>query len=297
MSIQTKEPAPALASLSKAKGNRISNTIAVVKPANNVMENTNVIESTATLPPNPAPTQTTSQPADPVPSHDGRGNYEDAYKNLKKHHDNTTHELRQRLAQLEAERVQAAAPKITAPKTKEEVAAFREQFKDAFDVIRTVAIEEAAAQNETLKEQLKEINKTQAELKDKEAFSELLREHPDALEIRSSPKFKEWYDEQPLEIQEILRSSRNIRAVSKQLSLYKLEVLGINPKEAKAAKTNNTLEASLGVNVKTKPEITSQKKIWTKSEIDMICADYKLWSKYRVEIDEARMEGRVDTTK
>lgn len=296
MSIQTKEPAPALASLAKAKGNRISNTIAVVRPANSVVENTNVIESTATLPPNPAP-QVTSQPADPVPSNDGRGNYEDAYKNLKKHHDNTTHELRQRLAQLEADRVQAITPKITAPKTKEEVAAFREQFKDAFDIIRTVAIEEAAAQNEGFKAQLAEINKTQAELKDKEAFSELLKEHPDALEIRSSIKFKEWYDEQPIEIQEILRSSKNIKAVSKQLSLYKLEVLGINPKESKAAKTNEAIEASLGVNVKSKPEITSQKKIWTKSEIDYICSDYKLWNRYRVDIDDARTEGRVDMTK
>ncbi len=191
----------------------------------------------------------------------------------------------------------AKTPIVTLPKTKEELEAYRKQYPEAMDVFTSVAMEIASEESKKLKEDLAEINKFKTELSEKEAFKQLLVLHPDAMEIKNSTKFKEWFDNQPIAIQEVLANSNDLKAVAELLDLYKFKALGINPKAKKASETQAAVDASLGVDIKGKTEITSQKKVWTQTEINNICADYKTYLKYRVEIDDARREGRVDPTK
>lgn len=292
-SIETKEISNSLGALAKAKGKRMDQNVAVQPVA--VMVETKDIPVVAT------PAQAPATPATPeasptsaqVPEHDFKKRYTD----LKTHYDTEVSDLRRKKDELERQLVQANTPKLELPKTKEEMELYRKQYPEAMDVFQTLALETFSVQSANLRDQLEQVKSVQAEIKEKEAFNRLLELHPDAVEIRSSEKFRVWYDDQPVAIQKILAESSDVKAVGKQLTLYKLEVLGLNPKEVKKAQVQSTIDASLGVPVSGHTEITSQKKIWTQSEINAVCADYKSFLKYRVEIDTARREGRVDLTK
>lgn len=292
-SVQTKEVSDSLKALTKHK--KRSNQNVVVQPVAVMTDNKN-IEVPATPPTAPVTSATPdAKPATPVnqPEHD----YEKRWKDLKTHYDKEVSELRSDKKLLETKLAEASAPKLALPKTKEEMEAYRKQYPEAMDVFQTLAIQTARQEANELTKALDEVKSFQAELKEKEAFKKLLDIHPDAMEIRSSEQFHTWYNEQPSVIQKILSESTDITAVAKQLTLYKLEVLGINPKAVKKEETKSILDASIGVDVKGKPEIISQKKIWTQTEINAICADYNTWLKYRVELDDAHREGRVDRTK
>lgn len=293
-SIQTKEASTALAALSKHKnrGNKPVNV--AVQPVATVVDNRKLEAATSTYqaPVNPPATPEVK----PEPQIDTR-DYKEAWIQLKKHYDTTVPVMRQQLETKDRELAEAKTPKVALPKTREEIDAYRKQYPEAMDVFTTIALETASAESKKLREEIAEVNKFKAELKEKEAFKRLLEIHPDALEIRSSPKFKEWYDVQPAAVQNILANSTDLNAVSEMLDLYKFKALGLDPKKKKADEAQATVDASLGVDIKGKTEITSHKKIWTGTEINAICADYKTYLKYRVEIDDARREGRVDMSK
>lgn len=293
MSIQTKDAPTALSNLSKAKGQNFSGDRAVVqKPAAVIVENQHT-EELATPEQNPESQATSNQ--NPAPVDESRDST--AYKELKQYHDKTVHELRverERLAkELEEERKAKAI--VKAPKTPEEMKAFREQYGEAADYMKTLFIEEL--QNDPtmteLRSRIEQVSQLQNELKEKEAFNKLLAEHPDAAEIRQDPKFAKWYNEQPEDIKRIISTSLDPRALAKQLTLYKLEVLGETPNSKKKAKAQENVDASLSVEVNSRTEIAPQKKIWTWAEINDIAKNYKLWLKHGPEIEQARREGRV----
>lgn len=297
-SVKTKEVSPALSALSKHK-NRAN------RPANVATQPVGiVIQGEGTLPPKieaatpvPAPANPPVTPVQTPEPQTPTRNYEDAWKQLKGHHDKTTHELRQENERLRKLAEDAQKVKTALPKTKAEIEAYRKQYPEAMDIFTTIALETTGAEVEKLKAELAEVNKFKTELKDKEAFKDLLKFHPDAMEIKKSPEFLAWYNEQPRVIQDILAHGTDVTAVAKQLTLYKLEVLGINPKAKAKEEAAAAVEASLGVNVSGHTEIGTQKKQWTQTEINAICADYNTWLKFRVEIDDAVREKRVDYSK
>lgn len=294
-SVTTKESNPALAALTKhkARSNRpqatvVNSVVAVERPKNEVT-------ATSTTAPVEPPATPVIQKPETQPAN--TRNYEESYKHLKAHHDKTVHEQRLEIARLAEIAANANKPTIALPKNKEEMEAYRKQYPEAMDVFKTLALETIDEKSADLQQKLANMEKFQKDLAEKEAFKRLLDIHPDAQEIRDSAEFSTWFDEQPADIRNILTKSTDINAVAKQLTLYKLEVLGINPKEKKKAEAQSVVDDSLGVNISNRTEITAQKKIWTKTEVDQICSNYAMWEKYRVEIDEARREGRYDPTK
>lgn len=300
MSVQTKEVPSALQNLLKAKGQRPSGT--VHQPVGVVVENQNV-EVPATPAPAPEPVvDETPEPAAPAtpeqnPEPSDNRNYEQAWKELKQHHDKLAFELRSENKQLKDQLNEATAKKILPPKTKEEIEEFKKQHPEAFDIMRSVALETVSEDNVALKAKLDEINRLTSELKEKEAFKRLLEIHPDAMEIRKSTEFAKWFNEQPEDIKKILVNSTDITAVAKQLTLYKIEMGIDTSKDKKKAESKKREEASIGVDVKSRTEITPQKKVWAQSEINAIAANYKKWLIHREEIDTAYREGRVDKSK
>lgn len=296
-SVTTKDMPSALAALAKAKGQNVYKDIAIAQqPAATIVENQHT-EVPATPEPEPEVKETTATPVQAPEPVDTR-NYEQAWKELKQHHDKTTFELREKVKQLENSLVEVNTPTVKAPKTPEELKAFKETYGEAFDFIRSIVIEElnSNGMHEDLRRKIGEVHKAQAELKEQEAFKKLLEEHPDAEQIKRDPKFATWFNEQPDPIKSILAST-DYKAISKQLSLYKLEVLGINPKEKKKAEAQTRVDASLGVDVTSRTEIKPQKKVWTGTEINAISGNYNKWLQYKDEIDAARKENRVDWSK
>lgn len=237
-----------------------------------------------TLPPEPEPQDTRD--------------YEKSYKELKQHYDKTVYELRTELNQVKDENSNLKQASITPPKTADELEAFREQYGEAFDIIRSVVIQEIqnGGVSQELNQKLTEVTQLEAEVRARESFKELLKEHPDASDIQKDPRFEKWFNEQPDSIKRILNSS-DVKAISKQLTLYKMEVLGDTPKSKKQKKQKASVDASKGVSVKGTTEIAPSKKRWTGSEINEISKDYRKWSQQREEIELARRENRVDWEK
>lgn len=295
MSIQTENLPTALGALSKAKRQNFHNDqYAVQKPAAVIVENQHT-EVLATPAQDPTENEATlEQNLTPVEnSDDGRNSK--AYKELKQYHDKIIYEERKKFAkELEDERAKSARQAIKTPKTAEEMKKFKKEHPDTVDYLKSFIIEELQNDNtfSDLKDKMDSVNRIQAELREKEALNKLLAEHPDADEIRRDPKFLVWFNEQPESIRNILEGM-DVKAISKQLTLYKFEVLGETPKSAKKVKTQEAVDASLAVSVRGHTEITPQKKIWTMAEINEIARDYKKYDKHRVEIDLARREGRV----
>ena len=287
-SIQTKESANVLNSLAKAKANRGA---VVTKPVATMVENKN-IPIIATPPEGPTPA---TPPASTNQSQ--TRDYEKSWKELKTYHDTTVSELRNKEKILQAQLAQANAPQLALPKTKVEMEAYRKQYPEAMDVFQTLAIETVKANSQELRAELESIKTYQSEIKTREAFKKLLDIHPDAMEIRSSPQFLTWFNAQPPVIREILANSTDISAVAKQLTLYKLEVLGLDPKGKKIADDTAARDASMAIPVTSRTDFGTPKKIWTQTEVNAISADYKTWLKYRVELDDAHREGRVDKSK
>ncbi len=295
MSIETKEVPSALSALMKAKGQNVHRDIAVVqRPVATIVENQHT-EVPATPVVEPAPAATPAQNPEPVET----GRDSPAYRELKQHHDKTIYELREENKQLKDSLTQVSRPVVKPPKTPEEMKVFNEQYGEAVAYIRTIVLDELSNDtlNSELRSKLDQVTKAQNELKEQEAFKKLLEEHSDADEIRRDPKFAKWFNEQPDDIKRILATSTDYRAISKQLSLYKLEVLGFNPKEKKKAETQERVDASLGVDINGRTEIQPQKKLWAGSEINRLSSDYKTWNINKDEIDAARRENRVDWSK
>lgn len=304
-SVQTKETPSALTNLLKAKGQRSIGHVQT--PVATIVENQiTEIPATSELTPEdetdiinnegeviPA----TLEPQTPEPSDNGRNST--AYKELKQYHDKTVYELRTELKELGTQLSQATTKKVELPKTKEEIQSFKDKNQDAYDTIRTIVLEELSTDDTftDIKKQIENVNKATSELKEKEAFKKLLEAHPDAMEIRQSPQFAKWFNEQPDDIKNILSRSTDIQAVSKQLTLYKIETGLVTVKDKKKADSKKRVDDSLGVDVKGRTDITAQKKIWTKTELDKVCGHYPTYLKFAKEIDDARREGRVDMSK
>lgn len=292
-SVQTKEVPSALAALTKAKGSRGTTMAIAQQPVATIVEES-ITEMTAT--PTPAPEAIAPATPDVTPPSNERYS-EKVYHDFRVHYDKTVYEKNTEINQLKEALAQATAPVVELPKTKEEIEEFRKTNPDVFDTMKAIALMAAEEMGSDVKNQLEAVKKTHAELKEQEAFAELLKAHPDAKKIRESAEFAAWFNEQPEAIKSTLANSGDVKSVIKLLTLYKVETTGVTPKETKAAAQKARIDDSLGVNIKGATEVTAQKKIWSRSEINAICSNYSTWNKYKDEIDLARREGRVDETK
>ena len=296
MSITTKEAPSALQDLLKAKGN--AKDVTKPQPAIVAVETPATIEAPATPAPDPEPAP--AEPATPVQDQEpvDTRDYKQAHKELKQLYDTEIHKARLQLQVKDRLLDETKRPALKAPKTAEELKVFKEQFPEAYDNIKSMILETLSDDTLDINKQAKEVLQAQAKLREETAFVELKKAHPDADEIKKDPKFATWYFEQPEEIQKILATSTDHKAISKQLTLYKIEMGIPTQKEKQKAEIKEKEDASLAVKVKGQSEISPQKKIWTATEIQQINAGgYNNWLKYRVEIDNARREGRVDETK
>lgn len=295
MTITTKETPSALQELLNAKGN--SKEQATVHTTQVAVEKTNEAPATPEADPIVSEEDTKATPTkeqEPVDPRDSQ-----VYRELKQYHDTEVHQLRLQLQERDRILAESQKPALKAPKTPEELAKFKEQFPEAYDNIKSLILETLSDDSLAINRQAKEVLQAQATLREEQAFAELKKTHPDAEEIKKDPKFAKWYHEQSEDIQRVLATSTDSRSISKLLTLYKMDVGIPTAKEKKKVEAKETEDASLAVKVKGQSEISTQKKIWTGTEIRDITApgNYKKWVKLREEIDTARRENRVDWSK
>ena len=217
--------------------------------------------------------------------------YKKRYADLKTYYDQKLSEWKQEKETLEAQsKVAEKQVRYVPPKTDEDLEQFKDKYPDVYQVVETISHKMASEQVEDLQAEIGRISEREQKLKVQSAYKQLLHIHPDFDEIKASPEFLQWLEEQPTSISEgITKNNTDPVWASRTVDLYKVDV-GIDRKR-KPTKSNDAAKAvtkatSRDVNV------GQGNKIWKISEIQKL----KPWDfeKFEPEIDQAMKEGRVD---
>jgi len=233
-----------------------------------------------------------------VPTEKQEHDYKKRYDDLKTYYDQKLNDWKQEKETLSAQanvaekvqQEQAYAP----PKTKEELAQFKEKYPDVYQVVETISHEMADQKTAELKAKINELTEKEQKLIVQSAFKQLNSVHPDFNEIKATPEFLAWLEEQPATIADgIRKNNTDAKWAIRTVDLYKADV-GISSNKTRAV-SNRKLDAAQAVlKTKTNParSASGSKKVWNMSEIQ----NMKPWDfeKYEADIDAAMQDGRVN---
>tara|TARA_Y100000004_G_scaffold191679_1_gene250903 strand:+ start:227 stop:1126 length:900 start_codon:yes stop_codon:yes gene_type:complete len=217
--------------------------------------------------------------------------YKKRYDDLKTYYDKKLSEWKQEKETLEAQAkvAEKQTPKYAPPKTDEDLDQFKDKYPDVYQVVETISHKMASKQVEDLQAEIGRISEREQKLKVQSAYKQLLHTHPDFEDIKNSPEFLQWLEQQPKSISEgITKNNTDPVWASRTVDLYKVDVgIGRKPKATK------TKDAAKAVTKATSRDVNvgQNDKVWKISDIQRL----KPWEfeKYESEIDQAMKSGRV----
>ena len=217
--------------------------------------------------------------------------YKKRYDDLKTYYDKKLSEWKQEKETLEAQAkvAEKQTSKYAPPKTDEDLDQFKDKYPDVYQVVETISHKMASKQVEDLQAEIGRISEREQKLKVQSAYKQLLHTHPDFEDIKNSPEFLQWLEQQPKSISEgITKNNTDPVWASRTVDLYKVDA-GINRKP----KATRTKDAAKAVTKATSRDVNvgQNDKVWKISDIQRL----KPWEfeKYESEIDQAMKSGRV----
>ena len=214
------------------------------------------------------------------------------YDDLKRHYDSTIQKHKEELSSLRTQ-LESTTKQFVAPKSKEELEAWRKEYPDVYDMVETIAINKATTRTAEIEDKFKNLQLQQEQIAKEKAEVELLKVHPDFNDLRKNEDFHLWAEQQDPTIQGWLYdNTSNSKLAARAIDLYKMDrgLSNLTKKEEKDVKK----EAAKAIS-KTKKANDSdipKKKIWTTSEIARLKPHQ--FEKFEKEIDLARLEGRIE---
>lgn len=215
--------------------------------------------------------------------------YKKRYDDLKKHYDGRVNSFKSREEELLAE-IRANRPTYKAPKSAEEIEAFKKEYPDVYGVVETVAHLRSSKETEDLKQEIKSLKELNQTVNKEKAEAKLARMHPDFEQIRESDEFHSWAESQPEAIKGwVYGNATNAELASRAIDLFKQDT---GKSKSKPELSGDLVAASEMVKVKNSKEIGyGSKKIWTRSQIAAMSQSE--FDKNEKTITEAMSEGRV----
>ena len=214
--------------------------------------------------------------------------YKKRYDDLKKHYDGRVNSFKARENELLAE-IRSNRPTYKAPKSADELAAFKKEYPDVYGVVESVSHLQASKETEDLKQEIKSLKELNQAANKEKAEARLARLHPDFEQIRESDDFHSWAESQPEAIKGwVYGNATNAELASRAIDLFKQDTGKSKSKEV----SGDLVAASEMVKVKNSKEIGyGSKKIWTRSQIAAMSQSE--FDKNEKAITEAMSEGRV----
>jgi len=215
--------------------------------------------------------------------------YKKRYDDLKKHYDGRVNSFKSREEELLAE-IRTNRPTYKAPKSAEEIEAFKKEYPDVYGVVETVAHLRSSKETEDLKQEIKGLKELNQTVNKEKAEARLARLHPDFEEIRESDDFHNWAEGQPEAIKGwVYGNATNAELASRAIDLFKQDT---GKSKSKPELSGDLVAASEMVKVKNSKEIGyGSKKIWTRSQIAAMSQSE--FDKNEKSITDAMSEGRV----
>ena len=235
----------------------------------------------------------TEQPEEDTPEEQAdkpykKVDYKKRYDDLKKHYDGRVNSFKAREDELLAE-IRSNRPTYKAPKSEDELAAFKKEYPDVYGVVESVSHLQASKETEDLKQEIKSLKELNQSANKEIAEARLARMHPDFEQIRESDDFHSWAESQPEAIKGwVYGNATNAELASRAIDLFKQDTGKSKSKEV----SGDLVAASEMVKVKNSKEIGyGSKKIWTRSQIAAMSQSE--FDKNEKAITEAMSEGRV----
>lgn len=203
---------------------------------------------------------------------DGDGTWKDRYANLRRHTQTQIAELQKQIDTLS----KGSAPK--APKTPEEVKAWKEKYAESYDYVKSVILEELQANTP-----VDRVQKLERDLIVQKTIAKLAKAHSDWDEVRSSQEWADWLDSISTKRKMLIENEFEdatvlIEAVSdfKKAVKWSKRNLDNQPPRDVPTRRNNSVSGKEG-------------KEWSESRVAALTdAEY---DKYADEIDESRRDG------
>ena len=147
------------------------------------------------------------------------------YGDLRRHMQQSMSQKDKEVAELKEQLANATRKQLKFPKTESEVAEWVKKYPDVAAIVDTIAQKramEAIAVGDKKMEKLKQLEK---KIEREKAEQELLKLHPDFLQIRSNKAFHGWVQEQPSWVQDALyKNETDARAAARAIDLFKADV-------------------------------------------------------------------------
>lgn len=200
--------------------------------------------------------------------------YKKRYGDLRSFSAKRENELKEKLAEAE-KKLNKKAPAL--PKTPEEVNEWKDKYPDVYDLIVTIAKQNALEVNSDVDKRLNEINEREHNYAKQVAYNQLLDAHPDFPEIAPSEEFIAWVEAQPTYIYNALyENETDARAAIRAIDLYKADKNKGKPKKKDDAReaAQSTPKGAGASNPGTgnEPEFTESriaKMTWREQEANM----------------------------
>ena len=216
-------------------------------------------------------------------------NFKKRYGDLRRHSQKKEEEFNAKIEALEAKLTKAAKQELVLPKTDEELEAWAKEYPDVAGIIESIADKKAKASANALEERMAEFEELKVNAQREKAEVELVKMHPDFIEIRQDDTFHNWAEEQPKWVQDALYENvDDAKSVARVIDLYKVDKGITNKKRASPS------EKAAASSVKTKsaaaPEPDEAANQIRESEVASM--SIKEYEKRQEEILDAQRNGR-----
>tara|TARA_R100000353_G_scaffold145477_1_gene104352 strand:+ start:365 stop:1336 length:972 start_codon:yes stop_codon:yes gene_type:complete len=215
-------------------------------------------------------------------------NFKKRYGDLRRHQQKKEEEFTAKIEALEAQLSKAAKQELVLPKTDEELEAWTKEYPDVAAIIETIADKKSKSAAKDIEDRMAELEELRINAQKEKAEVELVKMHPDFIEIRQDDTFHNWAKDQPKWVQDALYENvDDAKSVARVIDLYKIDKGITNKKKAKPE------EKAAASSVKTKsaatPEPDDSAKMIRESEVANM--SIKEYEKRADEIMEAQRSG------
>jgi len=208
------------------------------------------------------------------------------YGDLRRHMASKDKETEERIKALEDQLSKATRNELVLPKSDDEIAAWTKKYPDVAGIVETIADKKARERATDLDKRVQDIEKMRVDAVKEKAEAELMKLHPDFMDIREDDKFHDWADEQPKWVQDALYENvDDAKSVARVIDLYKIDA-GIKTKKS----DGKSAASAVNTRSKTTPTSDDSNNNWRESQIEKMSD--KEYAKNQESIMEAMRTGK-----
>ena len=224
---------------------------------------------------------------EPEPTSAEEKTFKKRYGDLRRHAQQKEADLQTQIDQLRTQLDESTKKQIKLPKSDEDIEAWAKEYPDVAGIVETIAIKKSREQAKALEDKIKQIDEMQVSATKERAEVELLKLHPDFVDIREDDDFHNWAEEQPKWVQQALYENDNdAKSAARAIDLYKSD-------RNIGKKKSTSKDAAFATNTKTsrtKPQTNDESSYLKESQVQKMSSQE--YEKRADEVMEAIRTGK-----